>query len=338
MLVTEAPVLRRFWYCIARSSSLTQRPFHFRLLGEDIAFWRDEDGAVHAIRDRCLHRTAKLSLGWVEDGNIVCPYHGWSYNGVGMCVKVPQDVRDKPRPFGVAAYRCAERYGYIWVALDDPLFDIPDIPEFSAPGYRQVPEFCEVWAAHPLRIMENGFDASHVTFVHKNTFGNPDPSIRPPRIEERADGFTTYAEVEVKTPDHMKAALSTSEDRTTRTTENRFYLPFFRVAKIRYPSGLENILCTFLTPVYDGQTQFTQWVVRNDTVEQVAPETVVAFDREVTLEDRAILESTDDEVALDPADGDEVHMASDRPGLLMRKMLNAVVRANTAAPEPVGAR
>ena len=39
--------------------------------------WRALEGPAAAL-DRCCHRTAKLSLGFCEDGNIVCGYHGWS--------------------------------------------------------------------------------------------------------------------------------------------------------------------------------------------------------------------------------------------------------------------
>lgn len=326
MQVTEVPLLRRFWYCVAPSSALTDRPLPFRLLDQPIVLWRDEAGTPHAVQDRCKHRMAKLSLGWVSAGNIVCPYHGWEYDGTGTCVHIPQDPSDK-RTIGIAGHHCAERYNHIWVALEDPIFDIPSIPEFGAPGYRQVIEFYETWQTHPLRIMENSFDAAHLTFVHKNSFGIPDPTVKQlPRIEECPDGFTSRNEMDVKTPDHMKAALSTTEDRTVRNTTSHFFFPFSRTAKIAYPSGLENILCTFLAPIDDTHTQFTQWVVRNDTASQVPPETVIAFDRQVTLEDRAILESTDGEVELDPSEGDEVHMASDRPGLLMRKMLSALIQ------------
>jgi phenylpropionate dioxygenase-like ring-hydroxylating dioxygenase large terminal subunit len=326
MMVTEVSLLRRFWYCVAPASSVTDRPFPFRILGEPLVLWRDEKGVVQAVQDRCLHRTAKLSLGHVEDGNIVCAYHGWAYNGTGACVKVPQDVKEAPRPFGVTAYRCAERYGYIWAALEDPIFEIPPIPEYGAEGYRQVPEFCEIWAANPLRIIENAFDAAHITFVHGSSFGESDPAIPPFTIEDGDDGFTLRNEIGVVVREHMKMALSISEASTKRVTENRFYLPFCRVGKIVYPNGLENIHCTFLTPVDDGRTQFIQWVMRNDTEHQVPADTVVAFDREVTLEDRAILEGTDLNVPLDRSEGRELHMHSDRPGLLMRKKLKSLLQ------------
>ena len=80
MLVTKQPVLRRFWYTTVPDELLKDTPIAFRLLGEDIVLWRDLEGYPHALEDRCCHRTAKLSKGYVKDGQIVCGYHGWTYD------------------------------------------------------------------------------------------------------------------------------------------------------------------------------------------------------------------------------------------------------------------
>ena len=49
MLVTQQPVLRRFWYPVAPAGNLTDKPFPFTLLGENIVLWRDAHGrgAMH---------------------------------------------------------------------------------------------------------------------------------------------------------------------------------------------------------------------------------------------------------------------------------------------------
>ncbi len=67
-----------------------------------------------------------------------------------------------------------------------------------------------------------------------------------------------------------------------------------------------------------------QFVFRNDTEEQAKAADIIAFDRLVTNEDRDILESTECDVPLDQA-GREHNMPSDRPGVLMRRMLAAAI-------------
>src|SRR5882757_1517464 len=173
MLVTRQKVLRRFWYPVIPIEHLATGPKPVTLLGEKLVLWLDADSQPAAAIDRCCHRTAQLSRGIVEAGNIVCGYHGWTYDRSGRCVRVPQ-AKDPARPvnFTIDAYRCVERYGYAWVALDAPLQDIPEIPEAADPAFRRIHQFYEVWRCSGLRLMENSFDAAHQPFVHAATFGD----------------------------------------------------------------------------------------------------------------------------------------------------------------------
>src|SRR4051794_22978589 len=127
MLVTKQSVLRRFWYPIMPMSHVGKDPAPFKLLGENIVVWKTSDGGIACVQDRCCHRSAKLSLGYIEDGNIVCGYHGWAYAANGVCVKVPQQpAMPIPERRRVPSYRTAEKYGYLWVALAEPLTDMPE--------------------------------------------------------------------------------------------------------------------------------------------------------------------------------------------------------------------
>ena len=90
----------------------------------------------------------------------------------------------------VQAFRAQEKYGYVWVALDDPLRPIPHFPEDGASGFRRIFQFYEEWKTSPLRMMENSFDNSHFSFVHKANFGmidNPKPA--PYAFKETDYGF-----------------------------------------------------------------------------------------------------------------------------------------------------
>jgi UTP-glucose-1-phosphate uridylyltransferase len=83
MLVTKQKTLRKFWYATVRMDAIDAGPVPFRLLGEDIVLFKTADGSPAALLDRCCHRSAKLSKGWVSEGNIVCGY------------EVPADQTDK---------------------------------------------------------------------------------------------------------------------------------------------------------------------------------------------------------------------------------------------------
>ena len=87
MLTTKQNVLRRFWYAVMPLDDLAAGPKPFRLLGEDIVLFLGADGKPAALKDRCCHRTSKLSKGWCKDGRLVCGYHGWTYDRTGKLVR-----------------------------------------------------------------------------------------------------------------------------------------------------------------------------------------------------------------------------------------------------------
>jgi nitrite reductase (NADH) small subunit len=44
------------------------------------------DGELRAVDNLCPHRMGPLDEGWIENGEIVCPWHGWCFNPVtGVC-------------------------------------------------------------------------------------------------------------------------------------------------------------------------------------------------------------------------------------------------------------
>src|SRR5262249_28283312 len=68
MLVTQQPVLRRFWYATVPVGHLQDGPRPFTLLHENIVLCLDTAGRPAALADRCCHRTAQLSKGCTAEG------------------------------------------------------------------------------------------------------------------------------------------------------------------------------------------------------------------------------------------------------------------------------
>jgi hypothetical protein len=98
-------------------------------------------------------------------------------------------------------------------------------------------------------------------------------------------------------------------------------MPFSVKMTLSYPSGVVHIIVAMITPVDDRRTLFTQFVLRNDTEAEAPAAGVIAWDRRVTGEDRAMLETTEHDVPLDLRSGEEFHMPSDQPGLEVRRRL-----------------
>lgn len=334
MLVTRQNILRRFWYPVMLAESLSDGPKPFTLLGEDIVVWKGPDGKPAAAIDRCCHRSAKLSRGWVEDGNIVCGYHGWTYDSTGKCIEVPQQKKgDRNTNFEIQTHKAAERYGYVWVCLDaEPLAELPEIEEADDPSYRLIHQFYEHWDCAGLRLMENSFDNAHVAFTHRTSFGmqeQPDPGEID--LEETPEGLVMRSQLEVANPEISAKTLGTNDARTVRTFTTTWFMPFVRRLRIQYPNGLIHIIVTCATPIDDKSSMVVQFAVRSDTEEDVAAADINAFDRQVTDEDRYILETTEYDVPLDLSSKTEAHMPSDRPGMMMRNKLLALLKEHGEA-------
>ncbi|MEL6320859.1 MAG: Rieske 2Fe-2S domain-containing protein, partial [Cyanobacteria bacterium J06626_14] len=301
------------------------------LLGQRLVIWLDKDGHPSAVDDRCCHRTAKLSQGCVIDGNLRCPYHGWVFDAGGHCVDVPQRPNQPiPDTYRVQSFRCQPRYGYVWVCLDEPLTDIPGIPEATDPQFRQIHQFYEPWDCAGLRLMENSFDNAHPHFVHDKTFGiqrepiPPEPDV----CEETDEGLLLKYVLPVFNTETQQQNLGMADRQTVRISEGRWYMPFIRTLKITYPNGLMHLIFTAATPVSDRTSQIVQFCLRNDTEEDASTDSIIAFDRAVTLEDKVILEGTDWDVPL--VLSGEQHMPSDKPGIIMRHKLAALIRLHEA--------
>jgi phenylpropionate dioxygenase-like ring-hydroxylating dioxygenase large terminal subunit len=327
MLVTQQPIFKRFWYPVLPLSDLDDQPHAFTLLDRPIVLWRDPDGNPAAAADRCCHRSAKLSLGKVTDGCIECPYHGWRYDAQGTCTHVPQTPDFISPSYKITAYPCTDRYGYIWVCLDDPIAPIPEIPEATDPNFRLIPEFYEPWNCAGLRVMENEFDLAHPTFVHTTTFGSADHPVPDSMdIWETDTGIAMQGTLGVTNPELQQQNLKMDHSKTLRTLDMTWHMPFTCRLRIAYPNGLVHVIVNTAVPINDSRSQIVQFCLRNDTEAETPAASAVAFDRAVTLEDKEILETTDYDVPLDIAQ--EQHMMTDKPGILMRRKIAALLKAH----------
>jgi phenylpropionate dioxygenase-like ring-hydroxylating dioxygenase large terminal subunit len=331
MLVTQQPVFRKFWHAIVPLSQLSpDRPHPFTLLGEKIVLFLDAEGQPAALKDRCCHRTAQLSLGRCVNGAVECGYHGWTYDRTGRVIRIPQYEagREIPPDYRTPAYACVAKYGYAWVALEDPIAPIPEVPEFGAPDWRTIFQFYETWATSPVRALENSFDNSHFSFVHRATFGvaaQPKPSkyeLVERRDRDAAVGFEAETVIDAANPPAFHRVSGTSDPITQRHMRNAYFLPFSRRLDIEYPSGVRHVIINCFTPIDDGHIQLAQWLFRNDTEADCPAQMLIDFDHVITREDKTILESTDPDAVVDlRRRGIEYSMESDRPGIVIRKQL-----------------
>jgi phenylpropionate dioxygenase-like ring-hydroxylating dioxygenase large terminal subunit len=161
-----------FWYPTLPSRDLAHKPVRVRILNHDLVVFRDSAGTAHTLSDTCVHRGGSLAGGKVlKDNCIQCPYHGWRYNGDGICTRIPSlgmHAKIPPRA-RVDAYPTEEKYGVVFAFLGD-------LPEEQRAPIMEIPEYGHAeWRAQVAtfdvnvnyeRSIENGLDPAHNEFVH----------------------------------------------------------------------------------------------------------------------------------------------------------------------------
>jgi phenylpropionate dioxygenase-like ring-hydroxylating dioxygenase large terminal subunit len=287
------PRMRSYWYAVARSTEVAPGPVPVAVLGERLVLWRGQSGAVAAAPDRCPHRESPLSPGEVEDGCLVCPYHGWTFEEGGRCVRVPSSDPGTPVPSRAHLHtvHVTERYGLVWVCLGEPVEGIPDIPQDDDPEFRRINNPVEVWKTSATRMTDNFVDITHFPWVHVGTFGRRQSTFVPKvELEDLDEFFFGYRyEVEVNNPDHAAVTSGSTAKVLTRQMSSGFNLPFTVRSTVTYETGLEHIIFMLSTPIDDVTSYFTFVIWRNDDF-SVSAEDVIQFDRAIGAEDKRMLE------------------------------------------------
>ena len=162
--------LKNLWHPVLPSWGVTNDPVGIIRLSENIALWRDHDGLVHAIEDRCPHRGARVSLGWNLGERLACWYHGIQINGDGIVDEVPavKNCAMQGKKL-VKSYPVKEIQGAIFLYFGDeahpdpPLLDLPD--ELIGKNYSNF--LCTaMWNCNYRYAIDNVMDPMHGAYLH----------------------------------------------------------------------------------------------------------------------------------------------------------------------------
>lgn len=201
--------IKNAWYVAARPEEVQDKPLGRLICGEKMVFYRGKENRVYAVEDFCPHRGAPLSLGFVEDGNLVCGYHGLVMGCDGKTVAMPgQRVRGFPCN---KSYAVVEKFGFIWVwpgdqalASEDqlPVLEWADNPEWAYGG-----GLFHINCDYRLMI-DNLMDLTHETYVHANSIGQKEIDEAAPTTRVEGDRVITERHMEnVIAPPFWRMAL-----------------------------------------------------------------------------------------------------------------------------------
>jgi phenylpropionate dioxygenase-like ring-hydroxylating dioxygenase large terminal subunit len=180
-------IWHREWVYVAHESEVPEPgDYVTRQIGlQPVIVSRDEDGKVHLLLNRCMHRGNTVCQS--ECGNahaFRCAYHGWTYNNRGDLVGVPYaagyDASFNKSEFALAKVpRVASHCGLIFASLSP---DGPSLADHLGPATRLIDQFVDLSPAGEIVLrsgvlkhsykgnwkmaLENAVDGYHPNILH----------------------------------------------------------------------------------------------------------------------------------------------------------------------------
>ena len=131
------------WYVIGTPFDFPiNAPQKVTVWNKKYVVWRNETGHYNALDNGCPHKGASLAGGYIQNGSVVCPYHGYEFDCNGELSKVP-GICFTPSPVqNVGKYATVEKHG--WVYLNICSF----FSESALPILGKESRFCDASTLH----------------------------------------------------------------------------------------------------------------------------------------------------------------------------------------------
>jgi 5,5'-dehydrodivanillate O-demethylase len=163
--------LRRYWHPIAAAGELDYEPAkQVTILGETLVLYRDRQGRLGLIGERCPHQGIPMVCSIVEPEGLRCAYHGWMFDHTGACIDLGEDALTPDPSFKdevrIAAYPVEELGGLVFAYLGpEPRPLLPCWEPFITPGvWRSIASF--VAPCNWVQCMENQLGDRHTEWMH----------------------------------------------------------------------------------------------------------------------------------------------------------------------------
>lgn len=321
-----------FWYPIAFSQAVTDQPIGTILLDQRLVIWRTHAG-ISVANDICLHRGVPLSMGHVENDQLICKYHGFHYNTNGQCTLIPANpTASIPAKLCLTTYPVKEAYGLVWTTLAGASNDdvntnthaangaspLPIYPEWDDPDYQQIlPDSIDLNAAAG-RQMEGFLDVAHFAWVHSESFGDRSNPVVP--------RYTV-----IPTPHGLRAEYLSTVSNFPKGLQERaskdfqwlrvfdVFLPFTALLRVHFPNEGRLCILNAASPISARKTRVFCPICRNFDQDQPL-DPVYEFNDQIFNEDKEVVEAQyPEDLPLDLRA--ESHIEADKTSIAYRKGL-----------------
>ncbi|WP_076536589.1 aromatic ring-hydroxylating dioxygenase subunit alpha [Shewanella sp. UCD-KL21] len=337
------------WYVAATPDEITDKPLARTICNIRLVFYRDQDNQAVALEDFCPHRGAPLSLGTVEDGRLVCGYHGLKMGSKGKTESMPnQRVEKFPC---ITAYAVEERHGFIWIwPGDQSQVDrnlIPDLLWANSNDWAYGGGLYHIHCDYRLMI-DNLMDLTHETYVHASSIGQKEIDEAP--VSTKIDGeqvVTSRYMDGVYAPPFWKMALRANDLADDVLVDRwqicRFNLPSQILIEVGVahqghggydaPSDVKanSIVVDFITPETDDSILYFWGMARQFKADdQALTDQIRDGQGKIFAEDLEMLEQQQRNLTLYP-DKQILKLDIDSGGVMSRKLITRAIKKEQLA-------
>jgi phenylpropionate dioxygenase-like ring-hydroxylating dioxygenase large terminal subunit len=194
------------WYGVLLSTELHDKPKKIQRFSLDLALFRDSRGKANCLVDVCPHRGVALSAGAIAGDTLACPYHGFQFDGQGVCQKIPCNPAKKQIPSVMRAghFPVREEHGIIWLwwgaAVDG--VDLPATPWFHdvAVEKHYSSHVAFDWESSFQKTIESNFDHHHAPILHGPGRGDLGKQTEAHEFEVRKEGEVLFLKGRLQEP------------------------------------------------------------------------------------------------------------------------------------------
>lgn len=309
-----------------------------RLVDIPVVMFRTDDGSVSILHDRCPHRFAPLSKGRLEGNAVVCGYHGLAFDGEGACVGSPFN-KSLPPEAKVRKFPSLERWGAVWFWPGDAdLADPALLADFEWLGSEPGPHgYFHMKASYQL-ILDNLMDLSHIEYVHLQSFGGGGAFFSGEHSTDKVGSTEIWSRwsmpnVEVPVP----ARRYFKADRVDHWQDMRWTAPSNCVHELgiievgaQREEAIPKRSAHLLTPETATTTHYFYSIEASVEPDNPGRELArFAFEEE----DRPMIESVQANMVADFWTERPVVLSTDSSGVLVRRTIDRLARAERAALE-----
>jgi len=337
------------WYVAAHAQEIGEELLGRTICDEPLVLYRTTAGEVVALADRCVHRRFPLSRSHLKDDQIICGYHGFTYDKTGGCVAAPAQRRI-PRAARVPSFQVREVDSLIWVWIgdqeraDDAL--LPRVPWLDSPEYADVRGMEPLKARYSL-LVDNLLDLSHETYLHGGYIGTPEVAETPitTEVDEAANVVYVSRHMDDAECPPFYAKSTGIEGRIARWQDIEYHAPCLYLLHSRIaPVGsvppedgpdaeaFHVEVGYAITPETEHSTHDFWWVARDFALEdQQVADFLAENNRTVILQDVTALDVLEVVVEGERDDYQELSINIDTGGLAARRILKKLVAAGEPA-------